>query len=64
MTVEGPISFSRKKFEVGSGIPRSGQYNKGDIIWNDDPKPSDYIGWVCITSGSPGSWLPFGNISN
>lgn len=64
LTVEGPISFSRKKFEVGSGIPRSGQYNKGDIIWNDDPKPSDYIGWVCITSGSPGSWLPFGNISN
>lgn len=64
LTVEGPISFSRKKFEVGTGIPNSGRYNKGDIIWNADPKPSDYIGWVCIVEGTPGSWLPFGIISS
>lgn len=63
LTVEGPFSFSRKKFEVGPGIPRTGHYNKGDIVWNDDPKDTDYIGWVCITSGAPGAWLPFGLIS-
>ena len=62
-TVNGPVSFDNKKFVVGSGIPTSGQYSKGDIVWNDDPKATDYIGWVCITPGSPGSWLPFGAIA-
>lgn len=64
LTVEGPVSFDRKKFQVGNGIPTNGRYNKGDIVWNNDPKPSDYIGWVCIVEGSPGSWLPFGIISS
>lgn len=64
LTVEGPVSFDRKKFQVGNSIPTSGRYNKGDIVWNNDPKPSDYIGWVCIVEGTPGSWLPFGIISS
>ncbi len=64
LTVEGAVSFDRKKFEVGIGIPTGGRYNKGDIVWNNDPKPSDYIGWVCIVEGTPGSWLPFGIISS
>jgi hypothetical protein len=64
LTIEGPISFSRKKFEVGNGIPDSGYYNKGDIIWNDDPKATDYIGWVCVVPGNPGRWLSFGIISS
>ena len=62
-TVAGSVSFDNKKFKVGSGIPTSGQYNKGDIVWNSDPKPTDYIGWVCVTPGAPGAWLPFGAIS-
>ena len=62
-TVNGPVSFDNKKFVVGSGAPSSGQYNKGDIVWNNDPKATDYIGWVCVTPGSPGAWLPFGAIA-
>jgi hypothetical protein len=63
LTVEGPVSFDRKKFQVGDGTPTSGLYNKGDIVWNSDPKPTNYIGWVCVTPGAPGYWLPFGAIS-
>lgn len=64
LTVAGPFSFSNKKFLTGSSAPTSGQFNKGDIVWNDDPKPTDFIGWVCITSGTPGQWMPFGVIAN
>lgn len=64
LTVAGSLSFCRKKFEVGSSMPSSGYYNKGDIIWNDDPKATDYVGWVCTAAGSPGSWLPFGIIAS
>ena len=63
LTVDGPVSFDNKKFETGNGIPTTGQYNKGDIVWNTDPKGTDYIGWVCVTSGNPGAWLPFGAIA-
>lgn len=64
LTVNGPVSFDNKKFAVGAGIPTTGQYNKGDIIWNNDPKATDYIGWVCVVPGTPGNWLPFGVIAN
>jgi len=63
LTVNGPVSLDNKKFMVGSGIPKNGQFNKGDIVWNNDPKATDYIGWVCVTPGTPGGWLPFGAIA-
>lgn len=62
-TVAGNISFANKKFVVGTETPTSGQYKKGDICWNSDPKATDYVGWVCVMSGTPGQWLPFGVIS-
>ena len=64
LTVAGAVSFDNKKFETNNGIPTEGRYNKGDIVWNTDPKATDYIGWVCVTPGSPGAWLPFGVIAS
>lgn len=64
LTVAGPVSFDNKKFIKGMGAPLTGQFNKGDIVWNTDPKPNDYIGWVCVTPGEPGHWLPFGSIAS
>jgi hypothetical protein len=64
LSVNGAVSFDNKKFIVGTSIPTEGNFSKGDIVWNSDPKPTDYIGWVCVTSGSPGSWLPFGSIAS
>lgn len=64
LTVAGSVSFDNKKFEVGTAIPVTGQYTKGDIVWNQDPKATDYIGWVCVVAGAPGAWLPFGVIAS
>jgi hypothetical protein len=64
LTVAGPVSFENKKFKVGFAAPDSGEFNKGDIVWNTDPKATDYIGWVCVVAGSPGRWLPFGAIAS
>jgi hypothetical protein len=63
LTVAGSVSFDNKKFTVGTAIPTEGTFNKGDIVWNTNPKATDYIGWVCVTPGAPGYWLPFGAIS-
>lgn len=64
LTVAGPVSIDNKKFLKGITKPAQGQFNKGDIVWNTDPKATDYIGWVCVTAGEPGHWLPFGMIAS
>lgn len=64
ITTAGPVRFEGKKFEVASETPASGSYNKGDVVWNTDPRPTGYVGWICITGGTPGDWKPFGQIAS
>ena len=61
--VAGPVRFENKKFEVGDSIPTSGSYRKGDIVWNQSPNPTGYVGWICTREGAPGEWRAFGQIS-
>jgi len=61
-STSGPFKFENKKFEVGVEAPKNGIYVKGDIVWNQEPKPTGYVGWICIKNGTPGDWKPFGVI--
>lgn len=61
--VAGNMRVGNRLFSQGSGHPTNGNYQKGDIHWNTDPKPESYIGWVCVVSGNPGIWAPFGLIA-
>jgi hypothetical protein len=60
LAVNGDVSFNNKRFMNGVGIPVTGSYVKGDIIWSENPVEDGYVGWVCIRSGAPGEWRPFG----
>lgn len=62
ISTSGPVRFEGKKFEVGDNTPAYGSYNIGDIVWNANPKPTGYVGWICTRNGSPGEWRPFGQI--
>lgn len=62
-SVGGDVSIGDKRFTKGINVPTSGNYNMGDICWNSRPQAGSYIGWVCITAGTPGQWLPFGSIN-
>jgi len=64
ITTAGPVRIEGKKFEVGNSIPTDGAYRKGDIMWSDNPKPTGYVGWICIREGTPGTWKPFGQIAS
>ena len=48
----------------GVAAPTAGSYALGDIVWNSNPQPTGYVGWVCIRAGTPGLWKSFGQISN
>jgi hypothetical protein len=63
LAVSGNIMFADKKFITGDLVPTEGQFNKGDICWNNNPQASSYVGWVCVVSGTPGQWLPFGAVN-
>lgn len=60
--VEGDVVINGKKQTHGDQIPTEGTWTKGDIVWNIDPQETSYIGWVCVMTGTPGTWKPFGYI--
>lgn len=60
LAVNGNISFANKKFITGNEVPITGTFFIGDICWNNAPRAQSYVGWVCIISGDPGIWAPFG----
>jgi hypothetical protein len=45
-----------------NSAPTSGSWVRGSIVYTTNASASDYIGWICTTSGAPGSWEPFGVI--
>lgn len=63
ITAIGPIRFQGRKHEIGN-LPTHGSYKKGDIVWNEDPRPTGNVGWVCVREGTPGEWKAFGQISS
>jgi len=44
--------------------PTTGTWVKGDRFKNNLSVSSDYDGWVCIESGTPGTWKGFGLIES
>jgi hypothetical protein len=63
LAVKGNIGFANRKFISGNEAPTQGTYDKGDICWNNSPQSDNYVGWVCVAEGAPGTWLPFGAIA-
>jgi hypothetical protein len=63
LTVKGNIGFADRKFISGEAAPVQGTFGKGDICWNNSPQADNYVGWVCVVEGAPGTWLPFGAIA-
>jgi hypothetical protein len=60
--VNGAIKFKNQLQTYSDQAPLNGSYNKGDIVWNTDPKVGQPVGWVCTRTGTPGDWRPFGII--
>ena len=59
-------SPSLKQLGYDSTFPTlaNSSWSKGDIIYNTSPTPSSFVGWVCVTSGVPGTWKGFGLIES
>lgn len=49
---------------TGNATPSSGYYIRGDIIIDSSPTAGSYVGWVCVSTGTSGTWKPFGAIAS
>jgi hypothetical protein len=58
------IEIAGTKIMTGSSIPDNGTFRRGDIMYNINPAPTGYVGWVCVREGTPGEWKPFGQIAS
>lgn len=55
--------FGGQKVRVGTVAPTTGDWVTGDRIYSSTPEAGGSEGWICITSGTPGTWKEFGMIS-
>lgn len=62
---DGPFGsdYNVKRTETRSAIPTNGSWAVGSLVWNTVPTLGGNLGWVCITAGLPGTWIPFGSPS-
>lgn len=59
--IEKPMTSSVIPTSLAS--PTAYIWNVGDTVYNSTPAAGGSIGWVCTTTGSPGTWKTFGAIS-
>lgn len=61
----GPYVLNRSLNSIVyyAAIPTTGTWKVGDIVYNTAPNAGGYIGWICITAGTPGVWKGFGAIA-
>lgn len=60
-----PLNLNASEYS-GAAAPTSSSTNwrVGDIIRNTTPTTGGNMGWICVQSGAPGTWLTFGNAGN
>lgn len=53
----GAVEYVEKNIRcTKNSLPTSGTWTKGDIIYKETVGDDDPIGWICVTSGTPGTW--------
>ena len=57
------MKLGGKRHHYGTAAPTSGDWEQGDIVWNTAPSAGGPPGWMCVTSGSPGTWKAMANLA-
>lgn len=49
-------------FTKAAAAPTTGAHTVNEIVFNSAPVAGGFLGWVCTTAGTPGTWKQFGLI--
>jgi hypothetical protein len=55
-------STNTRMHTAATVAPTTGGHAQGEIVWNVNATAGGKVGWVCTTSGTPGTWKAFGAI--
>lgn len=55
-------SYPNNVVTYAAAAPTLGSWKQGDIVYNSAPTAGGKAGQVCVSTGSPGTWKPFGAI--
>jgi len=50
-------------YMIDDAFPTTGTWRQGAIVYDRTTFSSGFIGWACVTAGTPGTWKTFGAIS-
>ncbi|MFA5238471.1 MAG: glycosyl hydrolase family 28-related protein [Phycisphaerae bacterium] len=59
-----PVSTPFSLANLAKEAPDDGTWKTGRIFYNAEPSGGEYVGWICISGGTPGTWKGFGAIEN
>jgi hypothetical protein len=51
-------------YSAASTFPVAGSHAQGEIVFNSLPSLGEPAGWICVDTGTPGVWQPFGAIES
>jgi hypothetical protein len=55
-----PIPAAYKGLEYRTVAPTAGDWLQGDVVFNSQPSAGGTLGWMCVASGTPGTWVAVG----
>ena len=53
-------SFGATTLSVAAAAPITGTWKTGDIVFDQSPVAGGFVGFVCVTAGTPGTWKSLG----
>lgn len=56
----GSLDLNTNSITYASSAPTTGTHKQGDIVFNSAVDNEGYMGWVCTSAGTPGTWTQFG----
>ena len=59
----GASSGNGRSHISGGGAPTHGRWQQGAICWRANAVAGEPPGWMCVTSGSPGTWKAMANLA-
>lgn len=64
-TISGAINpqYGTGSLMWSAAVPTTGTWVVGDVVYTVAPSAGGFIGWICVASGTPGTWKTFGPIT-
>jgi hypothetical protein len=55
------VQFSKRIVQRNTAPPTTGLWYAGDMCYTRIPDQTTPAVWICVTQGTPGTWIPLGN---